>query len=290
MSDKNILEQVKLICKTQNIRPERSKGQNFLINTEVIDKIISASGLKKDDVVLEVGPGLGILTEGLTSKAGRVISVELDKKLFGYLQVKFLKAKNLKLVNDDILKINPKNLGLKQGHYKIIANLPYNITSIFLRTFMSGPNRPSDMTLLLQKEVAQRICAGSGDSSLLSISIQLYGRPEIIEIVPKKDFYPVPEIDSAILKISDIKSKREVDKFLGNISDDDFWRVVRISFSAKRKQLQNNLSSGLKISAENIKKLLKEANFDPQVRAQNLDVNDYVRLTAVLTPLLPKKV
>lgn len=288
MSDKNILQQVKLICKTQNIRPERNKGQNFLINLDVIDKIIKASGVTKNDMVLEVGPGLGILTEKLVAQAKKVVSVELDKKLFDFLQVKFLATDNLELVNEDILKTTLTDLSLQEGKYKIVANLPYNITSIFLRGFMSGVSRPSDMTLLLQKEVAQRICAGKGGSSLLSISIQLYGQPEIIDYVSQKDFYPSPEVDSAILKISNIKSKQQVDKFLAGISQEDFWRIVRISFSAKRKQLQNNLSAGLKIPAEDVKKLLKKANFNPQARAQNLDVNDYIALTGILTSAADK--
>lgn len=272
------LSQVKLICKTNNILPTKSKGQNFLINLEVILDIIQAANLFKNDVVLEVGPGLGILTEQLIKKAKKVISVELDKKLFDFLKIKFSSVNNLELINQDILNMKSETWSLKHGAYKVVANLPYNITSYFLKTFLTANNRPKDMTLLLQREVAQRVCAKPGEMSLLSVSIQLYGLPKIISFVSKNNFWPEPKVDSAILTISKIKDQAEVDNFLQGLEEKFFWQIVKIGFSARRKQLQNNLSAGLEISAVNIKKVLKKANFDPKIRAQNLSVNDWINL------------
>lgn len=306
----DLTKQVKKICQIYNISPARSKGQNFLINDEIIKKIIATAELKPDDVVLEVGPGLGILTEALVKKVRQVISVELDRKLFDFLQTKFVGIGNLELINEDILtryKISRCSPSAKSGsrfarsetsgqetRYKVVANLPYNITSHFLKKFLTAGNKPSEMILLIQKEVAERICAKplsassrrSGQMSLLAISVQLYGKPEIIEIVSRQNFWPVPKVDSAILKIVEIKNQQEVDKYLTPISEKLFWQIVRIGFSAKRKQLQNNLASGLHLPAEEVKNLLKYANFDPKIRAQSLSVDDWLRLAKVLSNYL----
>lgn len=279
----DILDQVKLTCKQYGIDPKRSKGQNFLVSQEIIEKMIAAAQIGRQDTILEVGSGLGILTEALIKKAKKVISVELDKKLFDFLKLKFADIKNLELINDDILKANPVSYKLKAESYKIVASLPYNITSHFLKKFLTGQNRPTEMTLLLQKEVAQRICAKPGKMSLLSLSVQLYGQPEIIEIVPKDNFWPIPKVDSAILKIKKIKGQKEIDKILAGISEKFFWQVARIGFSARRKQLQNNLASGFSLTNIEAKKLLKKANFDPRIRAQDLGLNDWLSLTRAIS-------
>ncbi len=276
LSNADALDKVKIICKTYDISPAKSKGQNFLINQEIVDKIIFAANIEENDTIVEVGPGLGILTEGLLKKAKKVISIELDKKLFSFLQAKFIGISNLQLICDDILTTNSISYQLKAESYKIISNLPYNITSHFLKKFLTAENRPQEMTLLVQKEVAERICAKPGQMSLLTVSVNLYGRPEIISLVDKNNFWPVPQVDSAILKISEIKNKEAVDNYLGAISEKEFWRILKIGFSARRKQLHNNLSAGLKIPSEEIKNLLKEAKFDQKVRAQDLSIKDWI--------------
>lgn len=275
-----MLKQVKFICQAYGIWPQRSKGQNFLISRKVLDKIVKAADLSKNDTVLEVGPGLGILTEALIKRVKRVISVELDKKLFAFLQVKFKEVKNLELINEDILKFQVSSS--KFQDYKVVANLPYNITSNFLRKFLSNEPKPSSMVLLIQKEVAERICAQLGKMSLLSVSVQLYGQPAIIQIVGRQNFWPQPEVDSAILKISAIKSQQEITQWLGQISEKEFWQIVKVGFSAKRKQLANNLAAGLKIASQEAKKILKKVNLDPQIRAQNLTPTDWLKLAKSL--------
>lgn len=275
------VNQIKQICRAYNINPSRQKGQNFLINPEIIEKIIKAAGLKKSEVVLEVGPGLGILTEGLVRQVKKVISVELDKKLFDFLKAKFAGVSNLELINADILR-SPVT-GHRLPVYKIVSNLPYNITSHFLRKFLTAKNRPAEMTLLIQKEVAQRICAPVGQMSLLALSVQFYGQPKIIDFIKRDNFWPTPEVDSAILTISKIKNQQAVDNYLAGINEEFFWRVIKISFSAKRKQLHNNLAAGLHLPGEEIKKMLKKANFDPKIRAQNLSLADWLALVKSLS-------
>jgi len=273
-----MIKKIKAICQLYGIKPQRDKGQNFLINQEVIEKIIAAAGILPEDIILEVGPGLGILTEALIKKAKKVLSIELDKNLFDFLKIKFKGAGNLELINQDILKWRTTNSNAFDLNYKIVANLPYNITSIFLREFLSKDPKPSAMILLLQKEVAERICCQAGKMSLLAVSVQLYGSPEIIDLVPNSDFWPEPQVNSAILKISNIKSDKEVDVYLGDISVKQFWRVVKVGFSARRKQLSNNLAAGLKVEQKLVKNILTGMNIDSDVRAQRLSVDDWLAL------------
>ncbi|NUM25559.1 MAG: ribosomal RNA small subunit methyltransferase A [Candidatus Buchananbacteria bacterium] len=287
MITKEFINQVKDICQSYGIKPTKDKGQNFLLNQEVIDLMIESSQVTNQDVVLEVGPGLGILTESLVKQARQVVSVELDKRLFTFLKTKFINQPNLKLVEADILKFDVADA--ISGEYKIVANLPYTITSFFLKKFLTGPATPKSFTLLLQKEVAERICALPGAMSLLAVSVQLYGQPKIIEVVSRHDFWPSPKVDSAIIQISAIKDKVAVDNFFsGLVTEKFFWQVVKIGFAARRKQLHNNLASGLKIPPGEVKKILNQANFDEQIRAQNLSVNDWLRLSAALSSYLKK--
>jgi len=281
-SQDSVLSQVKEICRAYDIWPQKSKGQNFLFNLDAIEEIMAAAGVAATDSVLEVGPGLGVLTERLIMQAKRVVSVELDAKIFGFLEAKFAGNPNLELVHGDILKFNPDHYQLKANSYKLVANLPYNITSFFLKTFLTAPNRPQAMTLLLQQEVAQRICARGGKMSLLAVSVQLYGEPKIMGRVGRENFWPSPEVDSAIIKIDKIRNAAAVDNYLQGVSEPEFWRLVKIGFSAKRKQLQHNLSAGYKRPASEMKKLLNLANFDEKIRAENLSVADWVRLAKKL--------
>ena len=198
-----MLDQIKKLCKAYGITPQRSKGQHFLMDATVIDTMVETARLDQRDTVLEVGPGLGILTEALVARAGRVVSVELDRKLFGLLQAKFIVSRNLELVNDDILRCD--FAGRLGAGYKVVANLPYNITSRFLKNILTAAVKPLVAVVLVQKEVAERICAKPGDLSLLGISVQLYGRPAVVATVGRQQFWPMPAVDSAIVAIRDIQ-------------------------------------------------------------------------------------
>ncbi len=279
----DLLERTKEICKLYDIWPSRSKGQNFLVSESVYDKIVAAAGLTKDDTVLEVGPGLGFLTAELAKAAKQVIAVELDDKLAAYLKdaLQANEVDNVEVVNENILDLDFKNIRntkyeIRNTNFKIVANLPYNITSVFLRKFLSNEPRPESMVLLLQKEVAERICAQPGDMSLLALSVQFYAEPEIIDFVPNHDFWPAPKVDSAIIKI---KVKREERR---DADEKDFFRLAKFGFSARRKMLKNNLAGGLHIKPAEAEAILVKAGFNPKIRAEDLGVGDWERIIKLL--------
>jgi 16S rRNA (adenine1518-N6/adenine1519-N6)-dimethyltransferase len=221
-------------------------GQHFLINKQIIADIIHAGNVSKKDVVLEVGPGKGILTAVLAEKAKKVIAVEKDRELVEYLENKFGNQKNVEIIYSDILDI--ENWKLKIGNYKIVANIPYYITSHFLKLFLSEPDfRPSLMVLMIQKEVAERIVARNGKESLLSLSVKAYGKPEIIKVVRKGNFSPPPKVDSAIIKIANISDDffRNVRNRASHISDKKFFDTLRKAFQQKRKMLRHSLGKNI---------------------------------------------
>jgi len=264
------------LCKMFEIRPSRSKGQNFLINEKIYDEIVEAAEINSEDNVLEVGPGLGFLTAKLAKVAKQVIAVELDDKLANFLQIGLdsQAVENVTIVNQDVLKFNPTDL---PKNYKVVANLPYNITSIFLRTFLNQKNRPQSLVLMLQKEVAERLIAKPGEMSMLALSVQFFGDVEIIREVKAGNFWPEPKIDSAIIRLLIRDTKR------GEISLEEekfFFRLAKFGFSAKRKMLKNNLASGLKISSIQAEKLLEDIGLDNKVRAEDLSVDNWQKLFA----------
>lgn len=256
-----------------SVVPDKLRGQCFLIDDNVVNKIISASNINKKDIVLEVGPGLGIMTAELVKKAKKVIAVEIDKKLASALSYNFKQAKNLKIVNEDILKSNIECMGLQNGKYKIVANLPYNITSRFFRVFLDPLNvRPKYMIVMIQKEVANRMIAKPGNMSKLAVMAQLYADISRLFDVSKNCFYPSPAVESTVIKI-DIKQK------LPDMNKKVFFRLVSYGFSSKRKQLQNNLAAGMLLDRDLVKIKLKQVGLDEKVRAQELSVENWLELT-----------
>ena len=273
----NLLEKTKGLCDLYNIKPARSKGQNFLIKEDVYEKIIDVAELKKDDVILEVGPGLGFLTEKLAVKAEQVVAVELDDKLANALQIRLKeeKVKNVEVVNENVLEIfkfSNFQIFKKKLNYKIVANLPYNITSVFLRKFLTSEYKPEMMVLMLQKEVAERIIAKPGKMSLLAVSVQYYAQAEILHYVPANNFWPEPKVDSAIIKLKVIKSIKS------KVNEREFFRLAKIGFSSKRKMLKNNLANGYHITQDEAEERIVEIGFDPKIRAQELSVEDWEKL------------
>ena len=270
------------LCKMFEIRPSRSKGQNFLINEKIYDEIVEAAGINSEDTVLEVGPGLGFLTAKLAKAAKNVVAVELDDKLANFLQIGLDSndVENVTIVNQDVLKFNPTDL--PKG-YKVVANLPYNITSIFLRTFLNQKNRPQSLVLMLQKEVAERLIAKPGEMSMLALSVQFFGEIEIVREVKAGNFWPEPKIDSAVIRLIIDNDKR------GDVAYDEekaFFRLAKFGFSAKRKMLKNNLASGLKISNAEAEKLLISVGLDEHIRAQDLSVSNWQKLFAAARPFV----
>jgi 16S rRNA (adenine1518-N6/adenine1519-N6)-dimethyltransferase len=255
-----------------NLRARKGLGQHFLVDEEILDLIISTAELGSEDITIEVGPGLGVLTAELAEKAGRVIAIELDDKLASILGKNLASFNNITVINKNVLEINPAEL-TGTHNYKIVANLPYYITSPVLRHFLEAEVKPQAMVVMVQKEVAEDIVARPGKMSLLSVSVQLYGKPEITGYVPAACFYPAPEVDSAILKIT-LYPQPAVD-----ISDtDSFFTLVRAGFTASRKQLANSLAQGLGISKTESLSLLEKADISPQRRAETLSLDEWANL------------
>jgi len=278
-------DQLKKELNKLSLRANKFLGQNFLVDQKVVEDMIEATDLKESDTVLEVGPGLGILTEEIAKKNCKVLAIEKDKNLIPYLKNKFKNFKKLKIIEGDILKLNIKELSSRYrelsswfaAEYKIIANLPFYLTSHFLRVFLEYANKPSLMVLLMQKEVAERVTAQYKNRSILSVSCELYSRPEIVRQVSSKAFYPRPEVDCAIVKFEVFKKPKYEIKDLKL-----FFKIVKAGFSARRKQIHNNISSGLLISSEDAKSILEKANIDSTRRAQTLSLEEWVELYKLL--------
>lgn len=282
--------EVESICQQYKIKPAKSKGQNFLIDDGIIRKIIEQADLSSTDRVLEIGPGLGVLTAELLKVSEEVWSVELDSKVINYLKVRFvpeLKSKKFKLLEGDALKLNFRAAGLEDFKFKIVANLPYSITSHFFRNFLEYGPKPSEITVMIQKEVAERLTAKPGEMSLLALSAQLFADVEYLFTVQSHCFWPAPAVDSAVVKL---KVKKEL--FTRNASQSDvggpevdikaLFRLAKIGFAAKRKQLHNNLAGVLKLEKDEVKKLFVSFGWREDIRAQDLSLADWIRLTKAL--------
>ncbi|MFC2026352.1 16S rRNA (adenine(1518)-N(6)/adenine(1519)-N(6))-dimethyltransferase RsmA [Chloroflexota bacterium] len=276
--DSTLLSQTKRLLSRLDLKARKSLGQHFLVDREVLAKVAEAAGLTPDDIVIEVGPGLGVLTGGLAEKAGRVIAIELDDRLAGILKQRLASAGNVTVVNGDILKLEPLALvGDKPIEYKVVANLPYYITSAVIRHFLEASLKPRLMVVMVQKEVAEAIVAEPGRMSLLSVSVQFYGRPEIVSYAPAGCFYPAPEVDSAILRINVYSQPAvAVDDRAG------FFRLVRAGFTASRKQLANSLALGLGLPKAEVMPLLETAGIMHQRRAETLALGEWQRLWQAL--------
>jgi 16S rRNA (adenine1518-N6/adenine1519-N6)-dimethyltransferase len=273
----SLLVQTKRRLRQAGLKARKGLGQHFLVDGEVLEFITSAAGLSPDDLVVEVGPGLGILTEALAKKAGGVIAIELDDRLAALLKKTLASFKNVTIVNDDVLNIEPEEMLKRQKSplYKVVANLPYYITSPVLRHFLTASAKPGVMVVMVQQEVAEAIAAQPGDMSLLSVSVQFYGRPEIVRRVPAQAFYPAPEVGSALLRIELYPEPAVV------VDEGGFFELVRAGFSAPRKQIGNSLSQGLGLPKEGVLPLLEKAEIDWQRRAETLTLEEWARLWRV---------
>jgi len=276
-SSDSLLAQTKRRLRQSGLKARKGLGQHFLVDGEVLEAIISAAKVTPDDLVVEVGPGLGILTEALAQRAGGVIAIELDDRLAALLKKTLASFNNVTIINDDVLNIEPGELlkGRKSPVYKVVANLPYYITSPVLRHFLDSSARPQVMIVMVQKEVAEAIAAGPGDMSLLSVSVQFYGKAEIISRVPAESFYPAPEVDSAVLRI-DLYAEPAV-----AVDEGGFFELVRAGFAAPRKQIANSLSQGLGLPKEIVIPLLEKAAIEGERRAETLSLDEWARLWRV---------
>lgn len=254
-----------------NIKAKHSLGQNFLINQRIVERIIDEANLTKKDQVLEIGPGKGVLTFLLAEKADKVVAVEKDKRLINWLTELAEKVENVQIIESDILKIEESEVKkfFQNKKYKIVANLPYNITSHFLKKFLETDYQPQEMLLMVQKEVGERIVAKAGDHSLLSLSVQFFCNPEIVFNVPRGNFSPAPKVDSVIINLKNISQN----KF--KLDAEKFFSVIKPGFSAKRKVLRSNLE---KFGKEKVQAVFAELGLAENVRAQELTLEQWVKL------------
>ncbi len=322
----------------QIVKPKKQLGQHWLKQKSVLNKIINAADLKKSDLIIEIGPGLGILTKELAEKAGKVIAIEKDRELIPILGQNLKEFGNINIVNEDILRIvspNPKThidesakrvntkretkntkYQLPATKYKVVANLPYYIAAKIIRNFLEAKNPPELMVLMLQKEVAQRICPvkPKPKMNLLAISVQFYADAKIIDYVSKNAFWPKPKVDSAIIKITPHQLPKTSDRlflvmsqsrgkklsslsygrekgiqitrtnnyFLNEKNKRLFFKIVKAGFSQPRKQLINNLASGLGLPKSQIKDWLLKNKLRPEQRAESLAMDNWLALTKTL--------
>jgi len=270
MQSESLLTRTKKLLASHDLHARKGLGQNFLIDGGILKKIAAAAELTPTDIVIEVGSGLGVLTGILVEQAGKVIAIELDSNLANILKSHFSDSTKIAIINEDVLKVDPSDILGKQTDYKVVANLPYYITSAVIRHFLEASVKPGILVLMVQKEVAKQITAQPGQMSLLSVSVQLYGKPTIVGKVSAQCFYPAPNVDSAILKIA-VYPRPKIQT--GDITG--FFDIVRAGFSANRKQLPNSLANGLKVPKSDILPLLEKAGIDPQRRAETLTIDEW---------------
>ena len=271
-------QDVRRLLREFDLRPKKGLGQSFLVDEGALRRIVEAAELGPHDVVLEVGPGLGGLTRLLAERAGRVVAVELDRRLVDVLRQTLSDLPNVEIVHGDILALDPADLvgrwlSLPGWRYKVVANLPYYITSAVLRHLLTAEVKPKLMVVTVQREVAQRLVAGPGQMSLLAVSVQFYGRPRIVARLKAGAFYPSPQVDSAVVRV-DLHERPPVD-----VDDvDRFFEVVRAGFAQRRKQLRNALSQGLSLPVEGVTEALRRAGVDERRRAQALSLEEWGRV------------
>lgn len=282
--------EVKHLLKQAGLHPSKERGQNFLLDESVLQDMAQAADLKPSDLVVEVGPGLGVLTALLSQKTKAVFAIELDHGLARYLASSFLpKHANVTLHEGDALSSGAYHalIAWLEQHkaapkgYKVVANVPYQITSRLLRHFAELRPQPAGLVLMVQKEVAQRATAKPGDMSLLSLMLQAEGSAHVVQIVPASAFEPEPEVDSAILAV-DLTKPHAGYAALADDERQRFWRLARAAFSSRRKQMKNNLGSlGLDLKA--ILAAFRAVGLDERVRAQELSLDQWVALAKTLT-------
>jgi 16S rRNA (adenine1518-N6/adenine1519-N6)-dimethyltransferase len=255
------------------IYPKKSLGQNFLHDPNAILRIVESAELPVDATVIEVGPGTGVMTAVLAESSGHVIAIETDDRLLPILENQVGDYDNVEIIHADFLKVDLEALVGDEPYY-VVANLPYYITSAIIRKLLDHSNRPQRLILTVQREVADRIMEAPGDMSVLSVSVQFYGKPELVTRLNPAVFWPRPDVESAVIRV-DVYDEPVV--VVGDTRN--FFKVVRAGFSQKRKQLKNSLRNGLQIKNTAAGQLLERAGIDPKRRAETLSLDEWGALT-----------
>ena len=261
------------LLKLYRIKPDKRLGQNFLIDRTALTRVVEASAVGPGDEVLEVGAGLGSLTRLLAETCRRVVAIELDERLISPLKDQITGYENVQIIHGDILGIDPGALFDPPG-YAVVATIPYYLTSALIRHLLEADRRPGLLALTVQREVAERICEQPGSLSLLALSVQVYGKPDIRWRIPAGAFYPAPKVDSAVVRISLYPSPRVPESMLPT-----FFRLAKAGFSQKRKTLRNALAGGMRWSKDEATDYLLAAGIDPHRRAQTVSIDEWGALS-----------
>lgn len=269
--DLSNIKDLKVAMQLAGIKANKGLGQHFLIDKESVEAIISAAEITAEDTILEVGPGLGVMTDELAKTQAQVIAVETDSNLVELLNRRL--PDNVRVEEADIMQFNLADL---PADYKVVANVPYYITSPIIRLLMESKNPPTHSVLLIQKEVAERIAAGPGDMSILALSVQYYADVELVVDVPRDKFYPIPNVDSTVIKLT----RKAQPVFEADTHK--LFRLIKAGFGEKRKQLRNSLSGGLQITTDQAAKLITQAGLNDTARAQELSLAQWKSLYDVV--------
>lgn len=279
------LQETKIILNKYNITANKKLGQNFLINDDVIEKIISSANIEQNDIIIEIGPGLGTLTKRLLEKAGKVIAIEIDSKMINILNDRFKQCDNFVLINQDVLKTDLNKLISQYKNsfekVKIVANLPYYITTPIIMKLLEEKLDIESITVMIQKEVAQRITADPGDklSGAITYSVNYYAIPEEIIVVERDSFIPAPEVDSEVIKLY-IRNIPAVNV----INEKMFFNIIKASFMQRRKTLLNSLANfGITKDKEKLKEILIKAEIDENIRGERLTIEQFAKLSNLIS-------
>jgi 16S rRNA (adenine1518-N6/adenine1519-N6)-dimethyltransferase len=264
---------VEALLRRYRLRPDRRLGQNFLVDARALDMVVEAAELSSDDAVLEIGAGLGTLTQQLARRAARVVAVEYDRRLAPVLRETIGDDPRIEIVMADILSLDwASRMGA--APFQVVANIPYQITSHLIRRLLESPKRPGRMILTVQREVAERVLAAPGEMSLLALGVQAYGSPRLMGSIPAAAFYPAPRVDSAILRV-DVRPAAGLPE-----STQSLFRLARAGFSQPRKKLRNAMSAGLRLAPRVVEANLRHSGISPDARAEDLSLVDWERLAS----------
>ncbi len=263
-------QSISAILRNYGLKPDKSLGQNFLTDPNILEKITGIAGVTDRDIVLEIGAGLGHLTAQLAETAQQVVAVELDRRFIPVLKKRLAPYQNIRIVQGDILKLETGDL-VQKSEYLVVANIPYYITSRILRNLLESHLKPSRIILTIQYEVAERVCAKSGRMSLLSLSVLMYGNPNLEMRIPAGAFFPAPQVDSAVININ-LHPEPLLPESLRNV----FFKLIKAGFLHKRKTLRNSLSKGLGWAPDQVENLLNSVNINPQRQAETLSMDEWI--------------
>lgn len=269
----NLREETEFLLNKYKLKANKSLGQNFLINEQIIDDIVKVANVNEDDLIIEIGPGLGSLTSKLADNAKKVVAIELDQNMIEILKERFSLYKNVEIIHGDIMKVDLKEIIGEEKNVKIVANLPYYITTPIVMKLLEENLKMKSITVMVQKEVGERFCAipGGKEYGAITVSINYYSDPKIVLDVPKDNFNPIPEVDSCVVQLKLKKNHIELkDKKL-------FFRLIKIAFSQRRKNIGNSLT-GIGMIKQEVKEMLEALSLDINLRAENLSINQYAQI------------